>query len=85
MRKVELSKFEWEVMISRSQAKRILTGLEKFKYVTLDFKGVRLVGQGFADEVFRVFKNRYPDIQIDYINANDDVKFMIERSIKTSH
>src|SRR5262249_14105167 len=33
--------------ISRSQAKRLLHGLEKFKEVVLDFQGVRTVGQGF--------------------------------------
>lgn len=82
---VELSKFEWETMISRSQAKHILKGLEKFENVTLDFKGVRLVGQGFADEVFRVFNKKHPHIQFNVINANEDVSFMIERAKQTSY
>lgn len=67
--------------ISRSQARRIVLGLEKFKYIYLDFSGVSTVGQGFVDEVFRVFQSKYPKIKIDYTNANDDVKFMIERSL----
>ena len=75
---VSKSDSDW---ISRSQARRILSGLEKFKIVTLDFKGVRRVGQAFLDEIFRVFKNRYPKIQINYKNANDDIEFMIKRSI----
>jgi DNA-binding Lrp family transcriptional regulator len=35
--------------VSRSEAKRLLSGLEKFREVVLDFRGVRMVGQGFAD------------------------------------
>jgi len=78
---VKLSKFGDEVLISRSQAKRILPGLDKFRQVTLDFSGIRLLGQGFADEIFRVFKQANPGIGIEYSNANEDVKFMIQRSI----
>ena len=35
------------------------------------------MGQGFADEVFRVFQNRYPDIDMKAVNANVDVQGMI--------
>lgn len=66
-------------LISRSQAKRILFGMEKFKTVTLDFKKVDTVGQAFCDEVFRVWNNAHPDIKFIVINANTDVKFMIDR------
>ena len=38
-----------------------------------------MIGQAFADEIFRVFKNKYPNIKIELINTNDAVKFMIER------
>ena len=81
---VELSKFGEETYISRSQAKRIVRGLEKFRFVTLDFKNVKTVGQGFVDEIFRVFQNQYPLIKIDYINALDDVEFMIKRGTPKS-
>jgi len=50
--------------ISRSEAKRLLVGLDKFREITLDFKGVKSLGQGFADEVFRVFKNAHPETRI---------------------
>lgn len=66
--------------ISRSQARRIMFGLEKFKNITLDFKNVQTVGQGFADEVFRIWKNKYPSIHIGVKNANDNVLFMIKRA-----
>lgn len=78
---VALSKIDGERYISRSQAKRILRNIEKFDIVTLDFKGVRIVGQGFVDEVFRVFKNKFPHIKIRYINANSDIVFMIQRGL----
>jgi hypothetical protein len=67
--------------VSRSQAKRLLMGLEKFKYVMLDFKGVGSVGQAFVDEIFRVFQNEHPEIKIQYVNANEEVDSMIKRGL----
>jgi hypothetical protein len=67
------------IHISRSQARRVLTGLEKFKYVILDFDKVPMIGQGFADEIFRVYKIKHPEIKIKAINTNDAVSFMIGR------
>lgn len=78
---IELSKLGHERYISRSQAKRILTGLEKFKRIVLDFRGIETVGQGFVDDVFRVFQEKYPHIQITYCNANENVTFMIKRGL----
>lgn len=83
--KVELAKFHGERLISRSQAKRILRNLEQFNHVLLDFKNVVAVGQGFVDEIFRVYKIKNPTIQFDYCNANEDVEFMIKRSIPTDN
>ena len=54
-----------------------MSGLDKFKTILLDFKNVETVGQGFADEVFRVWKSRHPGIEIIVKNANDNVQFMI--------
>ena len=67
------------IHVSRSQARRVLNGLDKFKNVVLDFDRVLTVGQGFADEIFRVFQSRHPDITIAAINTNEAVKFMIDR------
>ena len=82
--KVDLAKREEERYVSRSQAKKLLSGLEQFSEVVMDFKNVQTVGQGFVDQVFRVFRNKYPDIKITYINANENVKFMIERGLPTA-
>lgn len=78
---VMLSKLGEERYVSRSQARRICLGLEKFKHVVLDFKNISTVGQGFVDEVLRVFQSKHPQIKITYTNANDDVRFMLERSL----
>jgi len=78
---VRLSKIGDECYISRSQARRIILGMEKFKYVILDFSDIPTVGQAFVDEVFRVFKTKYTGTKIEYKNANDNVKFMIERGL----
>ncbi len=68
------------VHISRSQARRILSGLEKFKIILLDFDKVPVVGQAFADEIYRVFQNMHPDIVIQEENISEGVQFMIERA-----
>ena len=64
-------------VVSRSQGKRLMAGLSEFDVVHLDFEGVALVGQGFADEVFRVWVNRNPAIRLNYVNANSKVEAMI--------
>lgn len=68
------------VHISRSQARRILSGLEKFKIILLDFDKVPVVGQAFADEIYRVFQNTHPDILIQEENMSAGVRFMVERA-----
>lgn len=67
------------VHISRSQARRILVGLDKFRVVVFDFDKVPVVGQAFADEIFRVFHNKYPKIKLEATNMNEAVRFMIGR------
>jgi anti-sigma regulatory factor (Ser/Thr protein kinase) len=74
---VELFKTKGDY-VSRSQARRLLMGLEKFKSVVLDFKGVQTVGQAFADEVFRVWQKGHPDIRIDVRNANENIQIMLQ-------
>ena len=70
--------------VSRSLAKRILMNVEKFKIIVLDFENIDNIGQGFADEVFRVFKNKNPDITIVPANMNEEIEFMINRAMKNN-
>jgi hypothetical protein len=74
---VRLALYGNEKLISRSQAKRVLAGLTKFKTILLDFEGVETIGQAFSDQVFRVFANNHPEIEIIPINTNEEVKKMI--------
>ncbi|MBT3864737.1 DUF4325 domain-containing protein [Candidatus Peregrinibacteria bacterium] len=71
------------IHISRSQARRVLNRLEKFRKVILDFDKVPTVGQAFADEIFRVFKEKYPEVEIIPENMNEAVEFMVERAQRT--
>ncbi|MBI2483537.1 DUF4325 domain-containing protein [Candidatus Uhrbacteria bacterium] len=65
---------------SRSEAKRVTMNLENFKEIELDFTGVETIGQGFADQIFRVWKGRHPEIMIVATNANENVAFMVRRA-----
>jgi len=69
-------------LMSRSQAKRLVNGLERFREVVLDFGGVALVGQGFADEVFRVWARQHPETALIPIAMGAPVAFMVERAIR---
>jgi len=70
---VKLVLYEGERLVSRSQAKRILNRVERFKTVLLDFQGVDFIGQAFADEVFRVFAKKNPQLNLIPINLTKDV------------
>lgn len=75
---------EGQNVVSRSQAKRLMAGMHRFKHVTLDFKNVDDIGQAFADEVFRVYKNQNPEVSVIYDRANEQVEKMIKRAIATA-
>lgn len=60
-------------LTSRSQGKWVVERATQFKTVILDFDGVSLVGQGFVDEVFRVFATAHPDVQLKPVNMTPDV------------
>jgi hypothetical protein len=69
-----------DAYLSRSQARRLLTGLDRFRVVELDFSGVPMIGQAFADEVFRVFSRTHPDVTIQPKNMTSAVAFMVGRA-----
>ena len=66
----------------RDKELSIIFGLEKFKRIVLDFKGVTGIGQGFADEIFRVFQSNHPESSIESINTSPAVEYMIKRAKK---
>lgn len=77
---VALAQYGDEAIVSRSQAKRLLNRIDRFKTVIFDFRGVESVGQAFADEIFRVFANNHPEITLVEINTNKDISNMISRA-----
>jgi anti-sigma regulatory factor (Ser/Thr protein kinase) len=77
---VLILRYTSDLLISRSQAKRLMARLEQFESVTLDFAQVSEIGQGFADEAFRVWVNAHPETTIVIINANPAVQRMIRRT-----
>ncbi len=75
---VDLLRYGKENLVSRSQAKRLLTRFDRFKEVFLDFQGVNSIGKAFADEIFRVFKNQNPQIELIWIRATAEVEKVIK-------
>ena len=63
--------------VSRSEARRLVANLEKFSEIVLDFRDVKSVGQGFADEIFRVFAHRHPAVKITTENTNPAIDAML--------
>lgn len=62
--------------VSRSQAKRICNRLERFREVVLDFEGIDWMGQGFAHQIFVIFKREHPDISLITEHMNEAVENM---------
>lgn len=77
---VKLAQYGNDMLISRSQAKRLLARVELFKIVIFDFSGVEAIGQAFADEIFRVFAIQHPEIELITMHANKEVKQMVDRA-----
>lgn len=77
---IALAQFGSDSLVSRSQAKRILVRADKFEHVMFDFTDVTSIGQAFADQIFRVYANEHPEIQLSPINMNAEVRQMVERA-----
>ncbi len=82
---VRLTQYGDDKLVSRSQAKRLMVRIEKFKTVVFDFDNVEIIGQAFADEIFRVFQKQHLDMELIYLNANNDVEKMIKRALTSEN
>jgi len=70
------------IFVSRSEARRLLDGLDTdFEVVEVDFAGVEDVGQGFVDELLRVWPATHPGKSVVPMNMNPAVEFMVRRGI----
>jgi hypothetical protein len=70
---IRVSLFEEGGFVSRTEAKRLGAHLETFGTVELDFDGIESVGQGFIDELFRVWQNDHPQTRLIPIRANRSI------------
>lgn len=77
---VRLARIGNENLVSRAQAKRLMQRVDQFRCVVLDFAEIESIGQAFADEVFRVFANAHPDVELVAENAVPEVQQMIRRA-----
>lgn len=77
---VRLAQVGNENLVSRSQAKRLMQRVDRFRHVMLDFTGVTTIGPAFADEIFRVFARQHPEVEIVAFHAVPDVQQMIRRA-----
>ena len=78
---VKLAQHEGEKLVSRSQAKRLTMRFERFQTVMLDFTDVAEIGQAFADEVFRVFRQAHPNTQLIPAKMTPEVANMVKRAL----
>lgn len=74
---VRLCAHDGRTVVARSQGKRLMSGTEQFECVALDFHEVDEIGQGFADEVFRVWARSHPAVALSVYRANADVLRMV--------
>lgn len=67
--------------VSRSEARRLLARLDQFHEVILDFSGVKSIGQGFADEIFRVFATAHPGVALKRVNVAPGIEAVIRHVV----
>ncbi len=78
---MKLAKYGDEQLVSRSQAKRLIARFDRFKKVVLDFSDVQEIGQAFADELFRVYGNRHPAVELIPTHMTEQVERMWLRAV----
>ncbi len=76
-RSLVIVRFYAREYVSRSEARRLLSRLDRFREVILDFSGVKSIGQGFADEIFRVFATAHPEVALKRVNVEPGIEAVI--------
>ena len=70
-----------DALVSRAQARRLLRGAERFSRLVVDFSSVNSIGPAFADELFRVYRQENPSVDLTAENASPE----IQRAIAWAH
>ena len=84
---MEMAQLRDENFVSCAQAKLIAREIGMHagaRTVHLDFSSIREIGQGFADQRFRVFTSDHPHIDLQPINCNPTILAMIGRAMRTT-
>jgi len=81
---VRLAKYGTDQLVPRSQAKRVLMRVEQFSQVIFDFTDVAIIGQAFADQIFRVFALEHPSVDLRIVHANPTITGLINAAKKTA-
>ena len=68
--------------VSRSQAKRLCDRLNNFKQIELDFDGIEWMEQGFTHQLFVVYQNANPDVELLPKNMSEAVQRMYNHVIQ---
>ncbi len=68
-------------LIARSEARSLAHDLDRYREVVVDFDGIEQVGQGFADELFRVWARDNPRTELVPVNMNRAVRLMVGRAL----
>ena len=63
-------------LASRADARRVAARLSSFACAELDFGGIAEIGQGFADELFRVLPRQQPGLQLVPVGMSAQVSAM---------
>ena len=64
-------------LASRADAKRVASRLIEFREAELDFQGISDIGYAFADELFRVFPNTHPAVNLKPVGMAPRVAEMV--------
>jgi anti-sigma regulatory factor (Ser/Thr protein kinase) len=68
---------EGAALASRAEARRAASRLTQFRRAELDFTGIRDIGHGFADELFRVFSRDNPGVELVPLGMSPQVAAMV--------
>ena len=69
---------------SAEQAQRLIAEFDKSAGITLDFSGIRNIGEPFAKEIFISWHRQNASIRIRIVGACDSVAEVIERTMKNT-
>src|SRR5487761_1948922 len=78
---IRIALFHEGGFVSRSEAKLIAAHLDVFGTVELDFEGISEVGQGFVDELFRVWQSEHPGTRLVPVRASPAILAMIATTV----